>query len=89
MEDSTNQKQVGVELRLSLVHLTGLISLLEMSKRLGEDHSNAQVIAKKLASSEHLDIDPSMVRHPCTLKTLPLPIAQDFPPECRGVPEVH
>ena len=55
-----------------MCHLAGLISLLEMSKRLGEDHSNAQIIATKLASSEHIDIDPATV---CCL-ALPMPVSQ-------------
>ena len=42
--------------------LAGLIALKDMSKRLGEDHAKAQVIAQALAKSRHVSIDPALVR---------------------------
>ena len=45
-----------------LPRFAGLIALREMSRRLGDDHANAQVIAHALAKSPHISIDPAAVR---------------------------
>ena len=37
--------------------MAGLIALEKMSKRLGEDHSNAQILAKGLAEQPLIDLD--------------------------------
>ena len=41
----------------------GIPALEEMSKRLAEDHSNAQLLARGLASLPNVDISPDLVCH--------------------------
>lgn len=49
-----------IQRRSVLLH-AGLIALEKMSKRLGEDHSNAQILAKALAKEALIDLDPQDV----------------------------
>lgn len=43
--------------------IAGILSLEKMSKRLAEDHSNAQFLARGLASLPNVDINLDLVRH--------------------------
>ena len=48
-------------MRLTSANLAGLIALEKMSKRLGTDHSNAEVLANGLAEQPLIDLDPKDV----------------------------
>jgi threonine aldolase len=53
----------------------GLIALEEMTRRLGDDHRRAQVLAQGLATIPGIDIDPAVVQTNMVFFTLAATVA--------------
>ncbi len=49
-----------------MMHLrAGILALVEMSRRLAEDHSNAQYLAQELSKTPHVEINLDLVSKAC------------------------
>ena len=58
-----NRKIVGGGMRQAgVIAAAGIISLTEMTERLGDDHANARKLANGLAEMKNLSIDPETIR---------------------------
>ena len=57
------RKQVGGGMRQAgVIAAAGLVSLMEMVERLAEDHANAKLLAKGLASLDGIAVDPESIQ---------------------------